>query len=128
MQGDFQGHAWLVSDNRNNKALLVEHETGLEILYIAGSIASLLSLIPLINSGWKFLHSRFSDRPFFRDRGMGVEIRIVDFKKQLVEQHVLRIEDYILSESMKEIASLKARVEQLEQELRETKEKQAKKE
>ena len=76
VEGNFQGHAWLVTDNSQNKALLIEHETGLEILYVAGSIASLLSLIPLINSGWKFLRRKFSDRPFFQDRGMGVEIRI----------------------------------------------------
>jgi hypothetical protein len=128
VEGDFQSHAWLVTENsHHHKALLVEHETGLEILYIAGSIASLLSLLPLISSGWKFLHSRFSDRPFYRERGMGVEIRIIDSKNQLLEQNVLRIEDYILSESMKEITALKERVEQLERELKEINENKAKK-
>jgi hypothetical protein len=117
VHGRFQGRAWLVADKDQNKALLVEHETGLEVLYIAGSIASLLSLIPLINSGWKFMRNRFQDRRFFSDRAAGIEIRIIDQKNQLVEQHVLRVEDFIISESMKEIATLKARVERLEREL-----------
>jgi hypothetical protein len=121
VQGDFQGQTWLVAGDRDNKILLIEHETGLEVLYIAGSIASLIGLIPLINSGWKVLHSRFSDHPFFRGRGTDVEIRIVDPKNQIVEKHVLRVEDYILSESMKEILTLRTRVEELEQELTKTK-------
>jgi len=32
--------------------ILVEHETGLEILCIAGSIASLIGLVPLVLQGW----------------------------------------------------------------------------
>lgn len=128
VEGNFQGRAWLVTENRqHHKALLVEHETGLEILYVAGSIASLLSLLPLISSGWKFLHRKFSDRSLFLDRGIGVEIRIVDSKNQLLERHVLRIEDYFLSESMKEIEALKDRIMQLESELKEIKENKGKK-
>ncbi len=51
VQGDFQGNGYLVEQSKT-KVLIVEHETGLEILYIAGSIASLLSLIPLILRCW----------------------------------------------------------------------------
>ena len=123
IDGDFQGRGWLVADKSHNKVLLVEHETGLEILYIAGSIASLLSLIPLINSGWKFVHRRFHDHSFFNDAGTELEIRVVNSKNQLIEQHVLSIDDYILTESMKEIETLKTRVEQLEQELKGIKDK-----
>ena len=119
-RGDFQGRAWLVVDDHQHKVLLVEHETGLEILYVAGSIASLLSLVPLINSGWKFMQGRFLDPKFFRDRGMGIEIRMLDKKNQLIEQRVLRVEDYVLSECLKEIAALRARVEQLEREHKKT--------
>jgi hypothetical protein len=122
VQGDFQGHAWLVTDHSNNKVLLVEHETGLEILYIAGSIASLLYLIPLVNSGWRFLQSRFSRHQSFRDREAEIELRIISPKNKLVEQRVLSIEDYILAESTKEIAVLRSRVESLERELSEVKE------
>ena len=127
VQGDFQGKAWLVSDNLKNKALLVEHETGLEILYIAGSIASLISLIPLINAVWKYVVSKPLISARYRENEIGIEIRIIDSKGQLLEQCVLRIEDYILSESMKETAALRVRMEKLEQELKETKENMAKK-
>ena len=43
------GRAYLLSYGRQN-IVLVEHETGLEILYIAGSIASLISLVLQISS------------------------------------------------------------------------------
>ncbi len=118
VKGDFRGRTWLIQDSDKHKVLLVEHETGLEILYIAGSIASLLSLIPLITSGWRFMHSRFSDRHFPRDRGTGLEVRVIDNKNHLAEQHVTRIEDHILAECMKEIATLRARVERLEKTLK----------
>jgi hypothetical protein len=127
VQGDFQGRAWLVADRAQNKVLLVEHETGLEVLYIAGSIASLISLVPLINSGWKFMQSRFSGRPFLRHRGEEVEIRTIGSRDQLLEQHILSVESYAISESIKEITALKLRVETLEHELKEVKEKKAQK-
>jgi hypothetical protein len=50
LDGDFVGNAWLVNDQLQNRAILVEHETGLEILGAIGSIASLIALLPLISS------------------------------------------------------------------------------
>src|SRR5271157_2840313 len=94
VKGDFQGKAWLVTDRNDNSAILVEHETGLEILFIAGSIASLLSLIPMINSGWKYIRNKFSDWPSFRNEVVGVEKRTIDSKNQLVEERVGDIEGY----------------------------------
>jgi len=125
VMGDFSGRAWLVQDNDHNKALLVEHETGLEILYLAGSIASLISLIPPIISGWRFVRSRFSGNPSPRE--IGIEIRVINNNDHLLERRIIRVEDYILSESMSEIAALKKRVEQLEYELRKGKENRTKK-
>jgi hypothetical protein len=122
--GDFQGNAWKVTDQYQNSVIIVEHETGLEILYIAGSIASLLSLIPLINSGWKYLRNRFLDRPFPNRNDLGIEIRTID-KNKLLEKRIIRIEDHILSESLQEITSLKERVKKLEAELIELNKKKA---
>ncbi len=107
--------------------LLVEHETGLEILYVAGSIASLISLIPLINSGWKLLHRKYSVRPFIRHPGEEVELRTIGPRDQILEHDIYSVEDYVISESTKEIASLKLRVETLERELSEVKEKKIQK-
>ena len=50
-QGDFWGQAWIVTDRHQNKVVLVEHESGLEILAVAGSVASLIALVPVISSG-----------------------------------------------------------------------------
>ena len=38
------GDAYVISQDQQ-KLVIVEHETGLEILYIAGSIASLIGLV-----------------------------------------------------------------------------------
>jgi hypothetical protein len=117
LQGNFQGTAWLVTDKNRTSVILVEHETGLEILYVAGSIASLVSLIPLVNSGWRYLRGRFLERPFMRGRNSGIEIRTIDSENKLIEQHAVSVEEYILAENLKEIVTLKARVSLLEREL-----------
>jgi len=51
LNDNFQGTGYLVAD-KSSKIVLVEHETGLELLYIVGSIASLVGLIPLIRQCW----------------------------------------------------------------------------
>jgi hypothetical protein len=68
------------------KVILVEHETGLEILYIAGSIASLVALVPLILQGWGALRGRFWGRDATMDHP--VEIRRVDQAGHVYEEHV----------------------------------------
>jgi len=85
VQGDLQGRGHLLSFNKAN-VILVEHETGLELLYIAGSVASLVQLIPLVLQGWSALRGRF------RGRGLGIdgaiEIRRIDEGGQLREDHL----------------------------------------
>ena len=51
VDGNFQGTGYIVGDNKY-KIIVVEHETGLEILYIAASIASLVGVIPLVLQCW----------------------------------------------------------------------------
>src|ERR1700733_2807671 len=53
-EGSFQGKGYLVRKSRT-KVIIVEHETGLEILYVASSIASLLGLIPTILNFWSWI-------------------------------------------------------------------------
>jgi len=101
VKGDFQGKAWLVKDRNQNAVILVEHETGLEILYIASSIASFISLIPMINSGWKYLRDRFASPRFLPDKMTRIEIRTINSKKQLLEKHILSVENYVLEESLR---------------------------
>jgi hypothetical protein len=75
IQADLQGRGYLLGDG-NVRVIVVEHETGLELLYIAGSIASLIALVPLVLDGWHALRGQYSGRRGVPDRGM--EIRRID--------------------------------------------------
>ena len=52
IQGDYQGKAWKITDADDNSIIIVEHETGLEILYVVGAVASIVSLVPIIANTW----------------------------------------------------------------------------
>jgi len=82
VDGDLQGRGYLVGDDKV-KTIVVEHETGLEILYVAGSIASLVCLIPLILQCWSGIRGR-GRRPYLPDF-RSVEIRRLDNKGRLIE-------------------------------------------
>ena len=83
--GDFQGTGYLLSDSKS-KVILVEHETGLEILYIAGSVASLMGLIPLISQCWASMRGHFNSR---RHRNMrDIEIRELDSAGKIREDRL----------------------------------------
>jgi hypothetical protein len=85
LNDNFQGTGYLVAD-KNSKIILVEHETGLELLYIAGSIASLVGLIPIIRQCWTGIRNHFGPHRHrdFRD----IEIRKLDENGKLKEDHV----------------------------------------
>jgi hypothetical protein len=85
VNGDLQGKGYLLSDG-SSRVIVVEHETGLEILYIAGSIASLIGILPLIVQGWRAFRGHHAGRRDFDDRG--IEIRRIDEKGHLSEDHV----------------------------------------
>lgn len=81
--GDLQGRGYLLV-KQNAKVIIVEHETGLEILYIAGSIASLIALIPMILQAWGAIR-RFSNP---RNPFQAVEVRRLNEKGELHEDTV----------------------------------------
>ena len=83
MDGDFGGQAWLVKDKAGNRVILVEHETGLEILGAIGSLASLIALLPMISFGWAKLRHRFFPPHFDRPYPEGIEIRRFDQKANI---------------------------------------------
>jgi hypothetical protein len=120
---DLRGRAWIVKDKSGNCVILVEHETGLEILYVAGSIASLVTLIPMISSGWKKLRGRFSHH-HFDNPDDGVEIRRFNQRKVLVEDKTPSVEVYVLNTAFHDHALLKNKVEELEAEVNKLKKKQ----
>jgi hypothetical protein len=83
VDGDLQGRGYIVTFG-TDKLVLVEHETGLEILYIASSVASLLGLIPLVTQGWAAIRRRLSGRHMPTDGP--VEIRRIDQEGRLHEE------------------------------------------
>ncbi len=96
ISADLQGRGYLLS-NTETKIIIVEHETGLELLYIAGSIASLIGLVPLVLQSWRSLRGRFAGRHVQRDTM--VEIRRLDSLGHLQEER-LHSEDSYLSMGM----------------------------
>jgi hypothetical protein len=83
IDGDLRGQGYLLSGN-NSRAIIVEHETGLEILYVAGSIASLVSIIPLVLQGWRAFRGRHAGRHDFHNQG--IELRRLDENGNLIEE------------------------------------------
>jgi hypothetical protein len=108
------GRAYFVSyDNQN--IILVEHETGLEILYIAGSIAGLIGLILQISSMISNRRHNFDSFPSsFED----AEVRYFDNTNKFIEErkhHYLPYEIFLLPRSNNaDIELLKNKIVKLE--------------
>ncbi|HBG28616.1 MAG: hypothetical protein A2Y10_12690 [Planctomycetes bacterium GWF2_41_51] len=130
-----QGKGYLLT-NHKGKIIIVEHETGLEILYIAGSIASLLGLIPLVLQSWRSIRGHFSKRNDFDN---DIEIRRLE-NGHLREEHAHRMfEDFGTLSSistlleneikrlMEDVKNLNSRVDKIEKQLAVKKKKASKK-
>lgn len=135
VDGEFQGQPHLLSDGKT-KVIIVEHETGLEILYIAGSIASLIGLIPLVLQCWRAIQSYSVGRDRMDFGLRGAEIRQFDKNGHLREEHIhdmpvasamgvfqpvlaaaARAMESDTKEIMKRLAALTLRVDALETQL-----------
>ena len=86
LKDNFQGTGYLLTDS-HSKVIIVEHETGLEILYIAGSISSLIGLVPYVIKGWNIMRGFNNSRHYSRDL-RNIEIRKLDDAGHLKEDHV----------------------------------------
>jgi hypothetical protein len=109
----FGGRAWLVMDRNQSRAILVEHETGLEILGAIGSVASLIGLVPMVGWAWARLRDRFGGRHHHPSQS-SVEIRRVNQDGVLVEEHAPSIEIYVLNVTLQEQSELRKRIADLE--------------
>jgi hypothetical protein len=118
VDGGFGGQAWLVTDRAQNRAILVEHETGLEILSAIGSVASLIALLPMISSGWIKLRHRLFGPPNDRPDGERIEVRRIDLDGNLIEQQLPSIEVYFLNTALRDHSLLTQRVNQLEDDVK----------
>lgn len=117
VDGDFWGQAWLIEGRHRSKAIIVQHETGLEILYVVGSIASLIALIPMISSGWTRLRDRFQRHPLDSTRSEDVEIRRFDQNNTLLEDHAPSVEVYTLNVFLHDNIFLTRKVHDLEEQV-----------
>jgi len=84
IKDDLQGRGHLVVQG-DQKIIVVEHETGLEILYVVGSIASLIGLIPLVLQAWGTIRG-YIDR-CHASHIRSIEIRRIDTAGNLREEH-----------------------------------------
>jgi hypothetical protein len=113
VDGNFGGQAWLVTDKAQNRVILVEHETGLEILGALASVATLVQLLPLISSGWTNLRQRYVRPHFGHPDEEGIEVRRFDHNDVLIEQQSPSVEIYVLSAALQDYALLRQEVDQL---------------
>jgi hypothetical protein len=118
VDGGFGGQAWLVTDKVQNRAILVEHETGLEILGAIGSVASLIALLPMISSGWTRLRHRFFDPLYDRPDVRGIEVRRIDLSGNLIEQQLPSVEVYVFNTAFRDYSLLVQKINQLEDEVK----------
>ncbi len=77
------GHAYLISRGGQD-VILVEHETGLEILYIASSVAGLVGFVLQIGSMIGRHRGHYIGPPSHLD---DVEVRYFDESDNLIEEH-----------------------------------------
>ncbi|MCB4792821.1 MAG: hypothetical protein LHV68_13210 [Elusimicrobia bacterium] len=116
--------AWLVEDKNNNRIIVFEHETGLELLYIAGSIASLISLIPLICNAWNCIGDRFRRYRYHNDIKNKTELRKFNNKEELVEQQIDNIETFVCKTYISEQEKLEKQIKKLKIQNKKLKDKQ----
>jgi hypothetical protein len=113
IQGNYQGKAWKITDADGNSVIIVEHETGLEILYIVGSVASIVSLVPVVVNVWNRMRDHW---PPHRGRSGpgGPERRRFDKKGRLIEEPTPPLEAIMLQHLLNQYDSLSERISSLE--------------
>lgn len=110
---DYLGRAWKVTDSERNSVIIVEHETGLEILYVAGAVASVASLVPLIVNLWNRLRDRDFPSPW-RMSPHRLERRILDEHNHLIDSPFAPLDVVVFQRLAKEYSELNQRVAHLE--------------
>jgi hypothetical protein len=109
----------------SQRVVLVEHETGLEILYISGSIASLIALILQVAS---MISGRRKGMQGYPNDLRDVEVRYFDKKGEFIEDHrsnYLPFEIFLLPQALiTDIEMLNKRVANLEKKIKQLTDKQ----
>jgi hypothetical protein len=116
IQGNYQGKAWKLTNADDNSIIIVEHETGLEILYVVGALASIVSLVPLVVNVWNRMRDHW---PPYRGRfgPGGPEKRHFNRKDRLIEEPAPPVEVIMLHHLLNQHDRLSARISSLETEV-----------
>lgn len=125
VSGNYQGQAWLITDENDNKLIIVEHETGLEILAVLGYIYTVRDTLLLLSYGWNYLKDRFFSGRFGHPGGTGKPVEIRKFDSggnKLIERPIVSVESYVLNLGFEENKKLIERVAKLEKEMAKLKE------
>jgi hypothetical protein len=110
-----QGRAWLVTDDKLGRIIIVEHETGLEILGAIGSLASLVGLAPLVAGAWRSIRKRYKDYPPGCEEP--IEIRRLEGDDALSEERAPSAEAYLLNVALRDQTKMLERISELERQV-----------
>jgi hypothetical protein len=116
IQGNYQGRAWKITDTDSNSIIIVEHETGLEILYVVGAMASIIALIPIITNTWVKVRDHWPPLSG-RFRARTPERRHFDRNNRLVEEPAPPVEAIVLQHLLWQYSVLSDRISSLETEV-----------
>jgi hypothetical protein len=117
IQGDYQGKAWRITDADDNSIIIVEHETGLEILYVVGAIASIVSLVPIIVNVWNTMRDHWAPPHRGRFGTGGLERRRFGKNSKLIEEPAPPLEAIMLQVMLNQYDRLSERISSLEAEI-----------
>lgn len=112
---NYQGIAWKITGENEHSILIVEHETGLEILYVVGAMASVADLIWKVGSVWN--RNRFRHFPDPDFDGYEIERRAFDRHGHFAEEHVVSFESILLVQLLDSYKSLNERVLAIENDI-----------
>ena len=116
--GRHYGTAWKVTDNSGNAIILEEHETGLEILYVVGSVSSIIALVQsIISAFWKHRGHRFFPEELMHE--LRIERRKFTGGGKLEEDFIPSLEVWIVTLLIEQNDRLKERISLMEKELQE---------
>ncbi|QBX63356.1 hypothetical protein [Dehalococcoides mccartyi] len=116
IQGNYQGKAWKITDTDGNSVIIVEHETGLEILYIVGSVASIVSLVPVVVNVWNRMRDHWPPHGGRFGTG-GLERRRFGKNGKLIEEPAPPMEAIMLQNVLNQYDRLSKRISSLEAEV-----------
>jgi hypothetical protein len=117
IQGDYQGKAWKITDANDNSIIIVEHETGLEILYVVGAVASIVSLVPVIVNVWNTMRDHWAPPHRGRFGTGGLERRRFGKNGKLIEEPAPPVEAIMLQYMLNQYDRLSERISSLEAEV-----------